>query len=498
MEENLEEQIALAWSPPVYDTGRVPHQLLSAQFPENTSGEPDAHNHTIFARCPDGSAALAQCEDRTFRFLQLPPELLGITADASKHAALPASIMQPSPILDFAWYPSATIHDPASFCFVASLRASYRIVDHRERQIAPHSLAFNVAASRLYCGFEDAIEVFDVHRPGEGTRLHITPSKKSRDGLKGAPARSQAEASLLTRASAPGIVSALAFAPDVSSDLYAAGTLNPSAPTSSNIALFQEAAGEAPVMLVGAEDTHPAPGTGYGVRASVSQLAFNPARPYLLYASFRRTDTIYAWDLRGDVTRPVALYDKSAAPKGSAPAAKTKAKTQTNQRLRFDIDLGGTRLAVGDERGCISVFDLTEPETAADAGARTPALQFHAHGDAVGSVAFHPLHPLALSVAGSRHFGGAAAAVREGDSDSSEDSDEDSDEDDGPDGDRMGRGKGSQVRAPSARRLGRWGRSVPPRGGRGGVGARIVRLPRRRRGPVALDASVKLWRFAHD
>ncbi|KAH9912362.1 uncharacterized protein BXZ73DRAFT_107494 [Epithele typhae] len=376
MEENLEEQIALAWSPPVYDTGRVPHQLLSAQFPENTSGEPDAHNHTIFARfakwCPDGSAALAQCEDRTFRFLQLPPELLGITADASKHAALPASIMQPSPILDFAWYPSATIHDPASFCFVASLRASYRIVDHRERQIAPHSLAFNVAASRLYCGFEDAIEVFDVTVRAKAHVCHITPSKKSRDGLK-------------------GIVSALAFAPDVSSDLYAAGTLNPSAPTSSNIALFQEAAGEAPVMLVGAEDTHPAPGTGYGRPRECL-----PARPYLLYASFRRTDTIYAWDLRGDVTRPVALYDKSAAPKGSAPAAKTKAKTQTNQRLRFDIDLGGTRLAVGDERGCISVFDLTEPETAADAGARTPALQFHAHGGACSPLPSLPLPCVSL------------------------------------------------------------------------------------------------------
>lgn len=29
------------------------------------------------------------------------------------------------------------------------LRASYRIVDHRERQIAPHSLAFNLSADKL-------------------------------------------------------------------------------------------------------------------------------------------------------------------------------------------------------------------------------------------------------------------------------------------------------------------------------------------------------------
>jgi hypothetical protein len=32
--------------------------------------------------------------------------------------------------------------------FIAQLRASYRIVDHRERQIAPHSLAFNLSATK--------------------------------------------------------------------------------------------------------------------------------------------------------------------------------------------------------------------------------------------------------------------------------------------------------------------------------------------------------------
>lgn len=105
-------------------------------------------------------------------------------------------------------------HPPGSFqransSLMLQLRASYPIVDHRERQVAPHSVAFNVGANRcvdpgseprfctlmyvtpclcgvrLYCGFEDAIEVFDIHRPGEGTRLRTTPSKKSRDGLKG-------------------------------------------------------------------------------------------------------------------------------------------------------------------------------------------------------------------------------------------------------------------------------------------------------------------------
>ena len=92
------------------------------------------------------------------------------------------SFCQPAPILDFIWYPMATPLDPASFCLVASvrecpvklldasdgrvrflifyypwfdrynivqLRASYRIIDHRERQIAPHSLVFNLTAQKL-------------------------------------------------------------------------------------------------------------------------------------------------------------------------------------------------------------------------------------------------------------------------------------------------------------------------------------------------------------
>ncbi|KAG5650209.1 hypothetical protein H0H81_000310 [Sphagnurus paluster] len=167
----------------------------------------------------------------------------GPTTEISTTPSPSKVFAQPSPILDFLWFPTASIMDPASFCFMASvrecpvklldatdgrLRASYRIVDHRERQIAPHSMAFNITAERLYCGFEDAIEVFDVNRPGEGTRLPTTPSKKSKDGLK-------------------GIVSALAFVPSQGSDIYAAGTFSP---TNSNIAMFSETQGAEPVMFV--------------------------------------------------------------------------------------------------------------------------------------------------------------------------------------------------------------------------------------------------------
>ncbi|EIW56334.1 uncharacterized protein TRAVEDRAFT_170197 [Trametes versicolor FP-101664 SS1] len=434
--------------------------MASKTFATHSQVPPTDTRHAH--RCPDGSAALAQCEDRTFRFLQLPAELLGITVESTLLASLPRSLTQSAPILDYAWYPAASVRDAASFCFVASvrecpvklldasdgrLRASYRIVDHRERHIAPHSLAFNPGANRLYCGFEDAIEVFDFNCPGEGTRLRTTPSKKSRDGLK-------------------GIISALSFAPDMSSGLYAAGTLSPSSPTSSNIAIFSEDTGEAPVMFLGADD--PQRGAGYGVRASVSQLMFNPARPYLMYASFRRMDTIFCWDLRADVGRPLAKY--TTAPR---PISGKERRAATNQRLRFDIDYGGRWLSVGDEDGGISVFDLAaQPDPASGENApqpsstprTTPIMQFDAHRDAVGSVAFHPLRPLLLSVSGARHFEDPASAS--GDRSDSDDDMEDAE----------------IVGASSAK-------SGEPPG---------VTVSRQRPQPIALDASVKLWSFERD
>ena len=49
-----------------------------------------------------------------------PGEIAGSTPEALGYKA--RRLSQPAPILDFAWYPYATTRDPASFCFVASVR----------------------------------------------------------------------------------------------------------------------------------------------------------------------------------------------------------------------------------------------------------------------------------------------------------------------------------------------------------------------------------------
>jgi hypothetical protein len=97
---------------------------------------------------------------------------------------------------------------------------------------------------RLFCGFEDAIELFDLSRPGEGTRLHTTPSKKSKDGLKGRLFR----LIFLDLTLAQGIISAIAFSPSYNTEefFYAAGSFSP---TSFNVAMFSDQQ-EQPLMFV--------------------------------------------------------------------------------------------------------------------------------------------------------------------------------------------------------------------------------------------------------
>ncbi|KAF8741825.1 WD40 repeat-like protein, partial [Rhizoctonia solani] len=257
--------------------------------------------------CMDGSSLLGVTEHASLEILDLTDQDDRIEL---KHRL---SLPQPAPILSTAWFPTASSSDPASFCLVAAVRdtpiklfdasdgrvrASYRIVDHRERFIAPHCMAFNMYMNRLYCGFEDAIEVFDVHCPGEGTRLHTIPTKKR-------------------------IISSLAFAPDWSGT-YAAGSFRGA------IGLFTEdTGGQVQNWLEGTE-------------GGVTQIRFNPIQPHILYAAFRRTPMIARWDLRNP-SEPDLLYDRGLA--------------STNQRLGFDLSLDGRWLTAGDEGGQISTFD---------------------------------------------------------------------------------------------------------------------------------------------
>jgi len=225
------------------------------------------------------------------------------------------------------------------------------------------------------------------------------------------------------------------------------------------------------MMFVGAENlSHGAPS---GIRAGVMQLMFNPARPYLLYASFRRHEAIYAWDLRGDVSKPVHVYTRQTVEASTSMAAATNS-APTNQKLKFDLDITGKVLGVGDQLGNITLFDTTSDESAAasnsvESEARVerpiPILRYAAHDDVIGSVSFHPLRPVLLSVSGSRHFDGNPAATHTSLSSSSDSESDDQDY-------RTTEGCNTINQK-----------------------TRVVRIRRKGPQPTAHDSSAKLWNF---
>ncbi|KAG2029939.1 hypothetical protein BDR03DRAFT_995026 [Suillus americanus] len=264
----------MEWKPVQLDVSYPPDLVLT----NNLDVDPDFADN--FARCArwyaDGSSFLIQCENGAFQLFNL-----------SFSANHKCTFSQSSAVVNFAWYPGASSNNPPAYCFVASvrdrpvklldasdgrLRASHPIIDHRERFVTPHSLVFNLTANKPYCGFEDAIGIFDIQQPGEGDRLPIMPSKKSKDGLE-------------------GIISSIAFSS--SYDYYAISSLTPSSQAMDNITLYLES-NQAAIMPIGA----------YLLFHS-SQLKFNPTKPHILYAAFCRHDAIHAWDLRSDTSVPV-------------------------------------------------------------------------------------------------------------------------------------------------------------------------------------------------
>jgi len=74
------------------------------------------------------------------------------------------------------------------------------------------------------------------------------------------------------------------------------------------------------------------------------QLQFNPMKPHLLYAAYRGCGTglVYSWDIRSDVDTPLEIFQVSSV-------AKSKSDVRTNQKMRFDIDIGGRFLSIGDQ-----------------------------------------------------------------------------------------------------------------------------------------------------
>ncbi|GAA6062623.1 hypothetical protein JCM10212_000285 [Sporobolomyces blumeae] len=294
-----------------------PVRLASATAPNSSVKDSGAFFRDAKI-CPDASCILTNADDRSLSLYRLPSQ----SVVSNQRDLDPVWTHSPSDsVLSYDWYPGASIADPAMFAFAVGVkdhpvqlldgndrrvRASYPIVDHTERFVAPYSMAFSPDGSGLYCGFENAIEIFDVAQSGaEGFRLATTPNRSSREGQK-------------------GLISTLDFSPSHGAGLLAAGSF------SGTIGLYDPSSSAPLVGLL--------PSTN---RGGVTKVLYHPTIPHLLFAASRQSNYLELFDLRNFELEPIRL----------------RRKGRTNQRIGFDIDPTGSWLVTGDQHGHLSLFD---------------------------------------------------------------------------------------------------------------------------------------------
>ncbi|KAM4035178.1 LOW QUALITY PROTEIN: telomerase Cajal body protein 1 [Anomaloglossus baeobatrachus] len=341
-------------SPAQYDFSQPPWALTGAWAEYNAVPE------NFLKGCkwaPDGSCLLTNSDDNILRIYNLPPELYSAEWDLLPEMGPVLRMSEGDTIYDYCWFPLMNSCDPVS-CFVASssrdnpihvwdaftgdLRASYRAYNHLDELTAAHSLCFSPDGSRLFCGFDKMVRVFDTSRPGRDCECRPTFQKKLGQ---------------------PGIISCLAFSP--SQDIYACGSY------SRCLGLYSYEEGVTLAVL-------------HGPVGGVTHLLFS-ADGRCVFSGGRKDPEILCWDVRHPGRVLTSL----------------RRNVTTNQRMYFDMESSGRYLLSGDTEGVVSVWDMMSPP---EDGVLLQALQFQAQKDCVNGVSLHPSLPILATTSGQRRF----------------------------------------------------------------------------------------------
>lgn len=313
---------------------------------------------------PDGLCILTSSDDNSVRLFEAPSwasDPAQLKSEWGQEHDCMRSVLQVKEgetIYDLAWYPGMNSSSPATCCFFSTSRdnpvhvwdaftgadrGSYCAYTDAEELTAAYSVGFDSQATKLYCGYNNCIRVFDVERPGRSHSLIKTFARAHHQST-----------------GQRGIISSIAFCPD-RSGLFAAASY------SRNVALFSSSP---PTLLYNLTDH----------RGGITQVMWSRDGNYL-FTGARKDDEILCWDVRN--TGEVCLRLQRECP--------------TNQRLRFDIDASGRYLITPTYSQGLKVFDLWNN------GADAP-LHLVCPSTMVNGVSLHPTAAVVAVSTGGRTF----------------------------------------------------------------------------------------------
>ncbi|XP_066930672.1 dentin sialophosphoprotein-like [Clytia hemisphaerica] len=325
---------------------------------------------------PDGSALLTNSDDNILRIFDTS------SLDKQHHEKEENSsdlkpkvrLSEGETVYDVAWYPFMRSQDPDTCCFLATsrdhpvhlwdsntgrVRCSYRSFDQMDEITSPHSVSFNYDGSKVYCGFNNCIRIFDSNRPGRQFVERSIVRKKTRSR------KERQQKSLNQR----GIVSSIAFSNQYSG-LYALGTFT------KTVGLY--AANEDEPLFLLREH-----------KGGITHLRFT-SDGFYLFSGARKDNELIAWDMRNT----------------SIPLFKMQREVSTNQRILFDIDQTCRYLCSGNTNNEVSVWDINNimQNVGEEVVKHHPLFSFNAHQDAVNGISIHPTSKYIATTSGQRHF----------------------------------------------------------------------------------------------
>ncbi|GJQ12609.1 hypothetical protein GpartN1_g4400.t1 [Galdieria partita] len=309
---------------------------------------------------PDGSRFVLVDVSKLVSLYFSPNDILNYDHFSHLHICKPFSrVLVGECVRDLDWFPLMDSDNAATCAFITcckdlpvhlwdgndgSYRCSYCAYNHCDELMSPYSIRFSTFGDSIFCGFHRRLCIFNTQRPG---RDYVEYSLSSFRGQG---------------PSLKGIVSTIDSKMDEPYDLA--------------LGSFSGVVGLGDYRIEHGTFLHT---TMRAHNGGVTMVRFVPGSSTLLLAGARKDDDIVVWDIRN--TNKV-LY-------------RLPRKSETNQRICFDIDNSGKFVCSGATDGMIRLWSLQSGRL---------LMSWYASRWSVSSVSWNPCFSFLASCSGQRCF----------------------------------------------------------------------------------------------